>query len=236
MAKELGFDGLELVVLPNHILAGPKRIRELAAKHGVPILSVHQPMWHWPHTSKGMLRRLCRFTKSVGAETAVVHFSGLRFHRPETIFPFIKKLEADAGITAAIENSKRRGREFPPTWTWDSRQLAALIARFGLNLTLDVAKLAVSGGDYANFFKNHQHQIANIHLHGSKKSKIHHSLSASDIDYRPFLKTLSQSDYCRLLTFEIFPLRLGARSVNEVKEVIIQDLKLVLSFWHGRRV
>jgi len=233
LAKELGFDGVELVIKPSHVLVGTRRIREMSEHCGVPVLSVHQPEWHWPHTTKGMLRRLARFAKDVGAQNVTVHFSGLRFHSQEKIFSFIKSLEKEYGITVALENSKRRGRDQAPKWCWDTTELSALAARYGLNLTLDVPKIAVSGGEPKKFFKNLDQRIVNVHLHGSKKSKIHHSLLASDIDYRPFLKTLSQSGYCRLLTFEIFPLKHGASNANEVKETIASDLKLVLSYWNG---
>src|SRR3989344_8351347 len=81
MARELGFDGVDLVLNIRHALASEKKIRGLVERSGISVINVHQPVWQWPYTSRGAMSRLCKFAHSIGVESVTVHLSVFRFHK-----------------------------------------------------------------------------------------------------------------------------------------------------------
>lgn len=226
--QQAGFDGIELVILPQHIFK-TRQIKELAEKHQQPVLSIHQPPWHWPHTTKGMLRRLAKFAQGVGAKNIVVHLTVLRFHLQKNIFSFISSLEEQYGLTFSLENSCPSGGEWPPNWAWQEDELRKLVRQYNINLTLDDPKFTLSGYSSTRFFEEQKDKIKNIHIHGIHRKKIHYPISGSDYNSTPFLKKVKELRYQQTLVLEVFPLKkLSSRlTLGEVGEIIKKDTELV---------
>jgi sugar phosphate isomerase/epimerase len=238
MAKELGFDGIDLVLNIRHALASEKKIRGLMERSGIPTVNVHQPMWQWPYTSRGALLRLCRFARSIGAASVTVHLSVFRFHRKE-IFPFIKKLEEKYAITICGENGKYRTLETPPTFAWREDAITELAAKENLHLTLDVPGLIKSGGDPFSFFEKNRDRIGLVHLHGFR-GKFHKPLGLTDIEVVPFYAHLIEANFAYPVVLEVFPLRdrisagIPRRALlGEVRDILRKDVQ-ILSDIRGR--
>ena len=207
VSKELGFDGVELVLSWRTLLLGVGRTKKLSEEFGVPILSVHQPIWHFPHTTKFMLRRLAAEARELGASHVVVHASVFRIHPKQSLFALVKQLERDYELTIGLENGHVRYPEFPPRWTWYEPLLRSWIDAHRFNVTLDVAKFEMGGGDPIGFFKAYHSYIPLVHLHGRRGRRIHLSLTDSRELIVPFLKALRDHAYGGMITLEVFPVR-----------------------------
>lgn len=207
--RKVGLDGVELVPMPSHVVIGAKKIKELSRKYNSPVLSVHQPPWHWPHATKGMIKNAAKFSKFLGAQNLTLHLSLLRWQNSEKIFNYIMGLEKEIGITISMENNRPTGKglEFPKKWAWEPEALDDLIRSHNFKITLDNAHLIESGGDPVVFFKKHKDRIRNVHIHNLNRNGDHAPFSGESSDEKALLllDVLKEEAYDKLLTLEIFP-------------------------------
>ncbi len=93
LAADHGYDGVEIIVDANPASHEPRRIEQLSADSGVPVLALHAPFptrepsaWrgdspHTPLSAAELLRRCGNLAGTVGARAVVVHIPEKRYPR-----------------------------------------------------------------------------------------------------------------------------------------------------------
>src|SRR6185437_12912616 len=76
VARDLGFDGVELVVGPEYMLRGQRAMQRLCSQMDVQTLSLHpplRPMPGWPINHVRNLTRAVAAARAFGCEVVVIH-------------------------------------------------------------------------------------------------------------------------------------------------------------------
>ncbi len=110
LAKEAGFDGMEIMITVDPATRDATALRALSARYDLPILSVHAPVLVFSQLVWGVdpLRKLTKSAElavAVGANTVVVHPPFRWEPRYARVFELtIRDLAAKHGVELAVEN------------------------------------------------------------------------------------------------------------------------------------
>lgn len=140
IARDLGYDGLEVMVTNNATSQNPQALQSLSERYGLPVLAIHAPtllltqqVWGSAWTK---VERSVDMAAQLGAGVVVVH-PPFRWQSDyaESFVQGVRDLSASSGIRIAVENMypwRVRGREakaYLPHWdpidqayddvTWD---------------------------------------------------------------------------------------------------------------------
>jgi sugar phosphate isomerase/epimerase len=171
-AREVGFDGVELVINPEAILRGGQTIRHLAKAHGVEIFSVHPtliplPGWRERHGGRGPTIRLAL---DAGAGLVVLHTprsesldegEGLTFRQQIEVW---QGSLAGTGLRLAVENKAIRTPADRRYALSPLDQLRAFADRYDLGLVLDTTHAATAGEDLLRARQVFNSRLVNVHL------------------------------------------------------------------------
>ena len=108
--KELGFDGIEILVTHSADSRSYERIEELSAQYALPVISIHAPTLVLTHFVWGprpfqKLRRAAEHAAEVGAETVVVHPPyKLQRDYSQLFLDAVRKVNGLHGVHIAVEN------------------------------------------------------------------------------------------------------------------------------------
>lgn len=207
-AKEVGADGIELVLMPSIYFQGFKKIKELSEKYQIPIISLHQPPWGILFTGKMGILRLTKKAKFLGCKNIIVHLSTTRRYFGSNFFDWIKKIEKETGINIAFENSASRIIErFPRYAGSDPERFEKFVAERNISVTFDVPKGVLCGIDPYQFFQKNRSIIKSMHFHGfDKKGNYHLGFAGNDFDWPGFMSFVKKFDTDVVVTLEIFPM------------------------------
>ncbi len=110
MAKEAGFDGIEVMVLTDRGTQTASTLLGLSAKYELPILSIHAPglfvtQFVWGRDPQNKLDRSAALAAEVGAKTVVVHppYVWQRAYAP-TFVRSVRETATRHGVEVAVEN------------------------------------------------------------------------------------------------------------------------------------
>jgi sugar phosphate isomerase/epimerase len=110
LARELGFDGIELMVWTDRISQDIAEVGRLADASGLPVVAVHAPCLAvtqrvWSPDPVERLRRAVVAAGDLGASTVVVH-PPFRWQRRyvATFDDEVRRAEEHAGVAVAVEN------------------------------------------------------------------------------------------------------------------------------------
>ena len=168
MARDLGYDGVELMVWTDPVSQDPDAVAALSDRYQVPVLAVHAPCLLvtqrvWSPDPWVRLTRSVEAATRLGAGTVVVH-PPFRWQR-EYARDFVAKVTAlteDTGTVVAVENM------FP--WRAGGRELAAYLPDWDptdedyRHCTLDLSHTAVSGSDALAMAADLGERLAHVHL------------------------------------------------------------------------
>jgi sugar phosphate isomerase/epimerase len=168
MARDLGYDGVELMVWTDPVSQDPDAVAALSDRYEVPVLAVHAPCLLvtqrvWSPDPWVRLTRSVEAATRLGAGTVVVH-PPFRWQR-EYARDFVAKVTAlteDTGTIVAVENM------FP--WRAGGRELAAYLPDWDptdedyRHCTLDLSHTAVSGSDALAMAADLGDRLAHVHL------------------------------------------------------------------------
>lgn len=168
MARDLGYDGVELMVWTDPVSQDPDAVAALSDRYQVPVLAVHAPCLLvtqrvWSPDPWVRLTRSVEAATRLGAGTVVVH-PPFRWQR-EYARDFVAKVTAlteDTGTVVAVENM------FP--WRAGGRELAAYLPDWDptdedyRHCTLDLSHTAVSGSDALAMAADLGDRLAHVHL------------------------------------------------------------------------
>ncbi len=172
LARDAGFDGVELVVGLDYALGGVARVSRLVRDAGIPVLSVHPPFVRfpgWPRAIVLRMQRLVELARAVEAPVVVLHAPMI--HSPQTPralrYSYALRLariaSAEDGPVLALETNqynKRAHRYFLD----DPAALASFAIEHGCAVTYDTCHEGANGQDLLATYELLRPALANVHL------------------------------------------------------------------------
>jgi sugar phosphate isomerase/epimerase len=168
LARDLGYDGVELMVWSERLSQDVPAVGRLAEASGVPVLAVHAPCLAvtqrvWTADPVERLRRAVAAAGELGASTVVVHPPFRWQRRYAAVFDDeVRRAEEHTGIAVAVENMfpiVRRGvRAVPYSPGYDPTDVGHR------HYTLDISHAAVAGVDTLALMDRMAGGLAHVHL------------------------------------------------------------------------
>lgn len=168
IAKQVGFDGIEIMVTTDRASQSEATLRALSRKHDLPILSIHAPVllftqFVWGTNAETKLRRSVDLAVSVGASTVVVHPPFRWQHEYSLAFlDLVRELEGATGVAVAVENM------FP--WRVSGRPIQAYAPSSNPldmdcdSITIDFSHAGLSSLDALKMIKQAGRRLKHVHL------------------------------------------------------------------------
>jgi sugar phosphate isomerase/epimerase len=240
MARDLGFDGVELVVGPEYILRGQRGTQDLCNRLGVKALSLHPPlrkMPGWPITHVRNLTQTVAAARAFGCEVVVIHATDAEQEGDRRWRAYAAAMRAalkaeGPPITIAIEISqflKRRPRQA----MYDVDTVLRFVEDQGeqVGITLDTAHTGANGEDLLDLYARVRPRLRNIHLSDwvMRGGKHHTHLAPGEgaLPFAAFLGELERDGYAGLVTLEVSPIHLHAWSLRQGRQRLAQSLAAV---------
>jgi len=168
LARELGYDGVELMVWSDRVSQDIPAVARLAEAAGVPVVAVHAPCLAvtqrvWTADPVERLRRSVVAAGDLGARTVVIH-PPFRWQRryAATFADEVRRAEEHADVAVAVENMfpvTRGGlRGVPYSPGFDPTAVGHR------HYTLDLSHTAASGSDPLAMLDRMGAGLAHVHL------------------------------------------------------------------------
>ena len=228
-ARQAGFYGVELVVNPEVIARGGDGVRDLAAREGVPICSVHPtviPLPGWRERRGGMEQTIPLALKA-GARTVVMHTpraesldrgEGLAFRR--RIERWQPRL-AGSGLRLAVENKTIHAPADLRYALTPVERLRAFADRHDLDLVLDTAHAGTADLDLLYVWQVFEGRLAEVHLsdqggplplgNWARMHKVldeHRFPGSGDLPLAELVAALAAAGYAGTVVLEVSPVAL----------------------------
>ncbi len=168
LGSRLGYDGVEVMVMPDPVSRESGALAALSELHELPIVSIHAPtllltqrIWGTDPWTK--VDRSMELAQEVGASTVVVH-PPFRWQKgyADSFIEGVRARESLSGIAIAIENM------FP--WRAGQREMLAYLPHWdpvGLDVdhvTLDLSHTATAGSDALDMVEDLGSRLHHLHL------------------------------------------------------------------------
>jgi sugar phosphate isomerase/epimerase len=240
VARDLGFDGVELVVGPEYLLRGQPRVQALCNKLGVTPLSLHPPLLRllgWPISHTANIARTVAAARTFGCEVVVIHASDAwqEGNRRWRAYAAAMKAALEApgpSIAVAVEISQftHRTRRFAMD---DVETVLRFVEDQGeqVGITLDTAHTGANGDDLLALYARLRTRLRNIHLSDwmirGGKHRTHLVPGEGALPLAEFLEALARDGYAGLVTLEVSPYHLHAWSLRQGRERLAESLAFV---------
>ena len=216
LARDLGYDGVELVLGPRYLLHGARPLIDAITAAKVPALSVHPPFYPlpgWPRKASQAIPRLAEVTREIGAELFVVHipfFSGPNTPRAQRFTEILRSgiKIGGGGVQIGLESSqynKRKKRYYLD----DLEHLTSFALERGCGVTFDTCHAGANGQDVLACYEIVRPALRNIHLSDvvwrGGKPMTHRLPGEGELPLGPLLQRLARDDYQGLISLEIHP-------------------------------
>ena len=170
LAREAGFDGVELVVGPELLWRGGGEVRRLADDYGLTIFSLHPPLLYLPgwQDYRRATRKLIALAKELGLSLIVFHPPKANEWKHPHSRAFLDAL--DMGQRALAGSSIRLALENPTPLPHgqrlliDPEALRAFAQAHDLPLVLDTAHAGSSPYPLRRAYQLCDSRLANVHL------------------------------------------------------------------------
>ncbi|MGH2515803.1 MAG: sugar phosphate isomerase/epimerase family protein [Ktedonobacterales bacterium] len=216
LAREAGFDGVELVVGGRYIIQGTAPYQRAVAASGVSVLSVHPPFYllpGWPRRFTQSIPQLASITQALGGELCVVHTPFLTSTETPRALRYSAGLRqalaaADLRIEIALESSQYNERDRRYLLD-DLRALVDFAQERGCAVTFDTCHAGANGEDILACYEIVRPALRNVHLSDviwrAGKPITHRLPGEGTLPLAPFLGLLARDGYDGLVTLEIHP-------------------------------
>jgi sugar phosphate isomerase/epimerase len=248
LAKDTGFEGLELVLGPEVMFRGADYVRRLAQQYALPIASLHPPMipipgWREHHK---LLPQMAPLARDLACKLIVIHA------------PKALSLVEGTGreYSVAVQACTKELREGSPRLCVENQAVfrpgdreyvlstPASLYRFAedhdLALTLDTAHAASFPYDLLQAYETLAGRLANVHLSDFRPElsippwfnlqsyfKHHQMPGDGDLPLIPLLERLKADSYQGLVTLEVSPVALEAWHPRRARENLRRCLEYV---------
>ena len=244
LARDLGFDGVELVVGPEYLLRGERYVRRLIEDSGVRALSLHPPMRPfglpvpgWPRREAANIPKTVAAARSFGSEVVVIHASAARREGNCAWHAYAQAMRAalempGPPLTVAVEISQHTKRAYRTAMD-DIDTMLHFVEDQGaeVGITLDTAHTGANGDDLLALYTRLRPRIRNIHLSDWAVRKGNHRThlvpGEGHLPLAEFLSTLARDGYTGLLTLEVSPIHLHAWSLGQARKRLAASLAAV---------
>ena len=208
-AADAGFGGVEVMVTKDPATQDPRRIRELAVRHGLEVGALHAPcllltrrVWGTDPVAK--IYRSMEVAEEAGAPLVVMHppFRWQRGYRA-WLDERLRGLEERTGVIVAFENMFPVNVGGRPV-TFHSNQDLDELDRFD-DLVLDTSHAAVAGHDLLEVRRRFGDRLRHVHLsdNAGKGWDSHLPPGEGVLDLDGFLRDLAGSDFDGTVSLEV---------------------------------
>jgi len=248
LARETGFDGLEVLIDQRPDTFQPHYLHRLQREQGLPILALHSPFFpadSWEGGDLACVRRTVSLAQEVGAGVVIAHlprrirgilvqFLWRRGHRALLPVPWggdrewlafvqdgLAHLEAATGVVIAVENmpARRIGPlRLNGNWLNTPQEMEVLP-----HITLDTTHLGTWGYDVLAVYEQLKDRVAHVHL-SNFNGKEHRLLDDGHLPLDQFLERLGADGYKGIITFETGPNVLKAEDEGQVRANLRRSL------------
>ena len=168
IAAELGYDGIEVMVLADPTSQDRRTLAKLSARHGMPIRSIHAPTLLLSRkvlgsSPGGKLDQTVALAEDLGAPTVVVHPPFRWQYRYARGFAeHVRELNEGSSVTIAVENMypwrgrKREMQAYLPGWDPTEHDYD--------KVTLDLSHAAVARQNSLELLETFGDRLAHVHL------------------------------------------------------------------------
>ncbi len=220
LARDLGYDGVELAIGPEALYAGVSPLRRAIDRVGLPVLSVHPPFVKlpgWPRWSTQRIPRMMTLARELGADLGVTHT--INFYDPDSarnahFSQAIRMgLEAGAGAVAlTIENSQYNRRR-RMAYLDHLRRMVNYAQTRGCGVTFDTCHAGACHEDILRDYELVWPLLRNVHLNDLewRNGQPHTHMAPGDgaLPLREFMERLAADGYDGLVTVELHPREVG---------------------------
>lgn len=208
--SQTGVDGIELWIGIKSRWT-PERYKKLSKKYGLPIISVHQPLWAM--TGVYFDEGFFKVAQQLGVQYVTCHPLPGRYLaevQMEEYFERLARIQKRTGIHILIENMPNQNRNRLLNLVAPMEGFAApvseihkYVAPYGLNLTLDTDHLHVARPQDESWFDEVFPSIRNVHLSSFNGDERHLPLGMGKLDTSGFIQRLKEKHYSGLMTLEV---------------------------------
>jgi sugar phosphate isomerase/epimerase len=246
LAAAAGCDGVELVLDPLSVLAGPEAVRTYGERAGCPVRVLHPSLFGLPGWKRApqAFPRLAEWALRLGCPLVVVHpprFTKLEENTrlfDEGLDAFRRRARGQVEI--AVENSAvfhQRDREHP--YVWPDR-LAAFAVQRGLPVVLDTTHAASTGMDLVGAYDQLSGLVRHVHLSDFRLPprwldrpsldtylKHHQMPGDGGMDFAAVFGRLAEDGFTGDITIEVSPVALRAWSPGQARRQLRQAVERV---------
>jgi len=227
-AAEAGFDGIEVMMDERWDTHQEGYLRELAGRHGIPILAMHPPIYRsaWRLGLEETLVRVARLARRLDMPVVVAHPPPPG--RPLERWKKGPLREArEQGVSIAVENMPRGE---PRVFNVRNRSCHLPEHLVGIgDVTLDTSHVGASKVDLMRAYSILEDQLRHVHLSDSnlEAGRDEHRLPGKGrLPLKPFLAAIGRSDYPGAISLELKPWPLGTPD----PKVILERMRGALRF------
>lgn len=249
LAAAAGCDGVELVLDPWILAAGPERVSEYGRRLGCPVSVLHPSLFGLPgwKGAPQAFPRLGRWALDLDCPLVVVHpprYRGLN----RNVALFDEGLEAfrrvtEGRVVLALENSAvfdGEDRRHPFVWP---EQVAEFARERDIPVTFDTTH-AASVGLGLRGYQSVAGRLAHIHLSDFRQPppvldrpsldtylKHHQMPGKGGMDFRAWFRQLRRDDYAGAVTIEVSPVALRLWNPWAPRRLLARSVDMVREWW-----
>ena len=253
LAKDTGYEGLELALGPGAIPQDVSRVQDLSREYGLPVLTLHPPMVPMPGRREHhkLLPQMIPVARELGCQFIIIHAP-----KASTLSDGVGK-EYVAAVEACVEELKggsprlclENQAVFRPGDRGYALSTPENLRRFAdqqdVMVTLDTAHAGSFPYDLLEGYEALGSRVVNVHLSDFRQElsippwfnlhsffKHHQIPGEGDLALLPFLERLGREAYDGIITIEISPFALEAWRPGRVRD----NLRRCLDFVHSALV
>ena len=217
LARDAGFDGVELVAGLDYALGGVKRVTRLVREAEIPVFSVHPPFVSypgWPRPVALRVLRLVDLARAVEAPVVVLHpplIRGPESPRAQRYSYALRVAQVSAGGDSpmlgleTIQYNKRQQRYHLD----DAATLTAFATKRGCGITYDTCHAGANGEDILATYELLRPALVNVHLSDVEWDegypRTHRVPGAGALPLSELVGRMARDGYDGPLTLELHP-------------------------------
>jgi sugar phosphate isomerase/epimerase len=235
LARDLGFDGVELAIGPEALYRGVAPLRRAIEQVGLPVLSVHPPFLRllgWPRWPAQRLPRLMTLARELGAELGITHT--MNFYDPDSArnahFSQAIRMGLAAGggqVALTIENSQYNRRR-RMAYLDHLRRLVNYAQTRGCGITFDTCHAGACHEDLLRDYDLVRPLLRNVHLNDlvwrNGQPRTHTIPGEGALPLWELLARLARDEYAGLVTVELHPRAVGLLSRTRAEQALGRSL------------
>ncbi len=240
LARDLGYDGVELAIGPEALYAGVAPLRRAIERVGLPVLSVHPPFVRlpgWPRWSTQRIPRMMTLARELGADLGVTHT--INFYDPDSARnahfsqAIMMGIAAGAGeVALTIENSQYNRRR-RMAYLDHLRRMVNYAQTRGCGVTFDTCHAGACHEDILRDYALVRPLLRNVHLNDLewRDGQPHTHMAPGDgaLPLREFMEQLASDGYDGLVTVELHPREVGLVGRAAAERALGRSLDLMRS-------